>query len=208
MGKPGPKFGHIVTEETRAKLRAANLGKKNKNYPKNRKKKSKEDCLKISIALSGRTLSDEHKRKISQSEKGKVVSEETKLKISKSTRDGMKREEVREKCRKGAIKALKSGFHNTSIERKVEDELKKYNIKFVKQKPICKGHFVLDFYLPEYQLAVECNGSYWHSLPNKIARDKELEKYVLSKGKDILWLWDYEINDEWFDISDYLEVNG
>lgn len=32
------------------------------------------------------------------------------------------------------------------------------------------------------------------------------EEYVLSKGKDILWLWEHEINDEWFDIADYLEV--
>ena len=41
---------------------------------------------------------------------------------------------------------------------------------------------------------------------NEKERDKELEKYVLSKGKDILWLWEHEINDEWFDIADYLEV--
>lgn len=27
-----------------------------------------------------------------------------------------------------------------------------------------------------------------------------------AQGKDILWLWEHEINDEWFDIADYLEI--
>lgn len=199
-------FGHYVSEETKEKLRIANAGKKKPNYPKHRKNKTKEDCLKISIALKGRKLSEEHKRKISESEKGKIITNEQRKKISINTRKAMEGEEIRDKCRLGAINALKSGFHNTSIERKVEKELKKYNILFVKQKPICKGHFVVDFYLPEYKLVIECNGSYWHSLPEKIKRDKELENYVFSKGKDILWLWETQINDEWFDISDYLEV--
>lgn len=186
IGDMGAKFGHLVSEETREKLRLANLGKKNLNYPKNRKKKSKEDCLKISIALKGRRLPEWQKRKISLSEKGKIVSDETRKKISENTMKAMQSEEIREKCRKGAANAFKTGFRKTSIEVKVEEQLEEYGIKYIQQKPINNNKFVLDFYLPEYQLVVECNGDYWHSLPHKIERDKKLEEYVLSKGKDIL----------------------
>ena len=94
----------------------------------------------------------------------------------------------------------------TSIELKVEDQLKEYGVKYIKQKPINEGHFILDFYLPDYQLVIECNGDYWHSLEKAKVRDRSLEEYVLSKGKDILWLWEHEIKDEWFDISDYIEI--
>ena len=121
-------------------------------------------------------------------------------------------EEEKENIRRGVLKSGKYGLEimssgmPTSIEVKVCQQLEDYDIKYIYQKPICRGHFIVDFYLPEYQLVIECNGSYWHNRPERKLRDKELEEYVLSKGKDILWLWDYEINDEWFDISDYLET--
>lgn len=37
-------------------------------------------------------------------------------------------------------------------------------------------------------------------------QDKKLEKYIIDKGKDILWLWENDIKKENFDISDYLEI--
>ena len=201
-------FGHYVSEETKEKLRIANLGKKKPNYPKNRKKKSKEDCLKISKSLKGRKLTEEHKRKISESEKGKFVSSETKYKISEATKSVWK-SKSKDKKEKDILMLIKnSSFKScdTIIERKVEEQLNKYKIKYFKQKPICNAHFVVDFYLPEYKLVIECNGDYWHSLEKAKIRDKELEEYVISKGKDILWLWEHEIKDCWFDLADYLEV--
>lgn len=97
-------------------------------------------------------------------------------------------------------------FVETSIERKVKDQLKSFDIKFEEQKPIMGGHFIVDFYLPEYRLVIECNGEYWHSLPDRIKRDRELEEYVKIRGRDILWLWENDIKDDFFSISDYLEV--
>lgn len=35
---------------------------------------------------------------------------------------------------------------------------------------------------------------------------KNIEKYIIDKGKDILWLWENDIKKENFDISDYLEI--
>lgn len=96
---------------------------------------------------------------------------------------------------------------SSSIELKVKKQLKSLGILFEEQKMLCQGKFVVDFYLPEYWLVIECNGDYWHNLDERKARDKRLEEYVLSKGRDILWLWEHEINDEWFSIADYLEVS-
>ena len=94
----------------------------------------------------------------------------------------------------------------TSIERKVAEQLDRYGVRYIQQKTINKSKFILDFWLPDYQLVIECNGDYWHNLEKTKERDQRLEEYVFSKGKGILWLWEHEINDEWFDIADYLEV--
>lgn len=144
----------------------------------------------------GKHLSEDHKRKISETEKGKIPPwKGTKLSIDHKNK---------------IMKSIGKYFENnkSSIELKVENQLIKYKIKYFSQKPINNGSFIIDFYLPEYQLVIECNGDYWHSRPERKERDRKLEEYVLSKGKDILWLWEHEINDEWFDISDYLEIES
>ena len=144
----------------------------------------------------GKHLSEDHKRKISETEKGKIPPwKGTKLSIDHKNK---------------IMKSIGKYFENnkSSIELKVENQLIKYKIKYFSQKSINNGSFIIDFYLPEYQLVIECNGDYWHSRPERKERDQKLEEYVLSKGKDILWLWEHEINDEWFDISDYLEIES
>ena len=167
--------------------------------------------LKISKSNKGRKRTEEQRKRISEGKKGKPGpwlgkkrSEETKRKISESCKKAMRNEEVKDKIRCGCEKRFRN--NPSSIEVKVAKQLEKYKIKYIYQKGINRNHFIIDFYLPEYQLVVECNGDYWHSRPERKKRDKELEEYVLSKGKDILWLWEHEINDEWFDIADYLEV--
>ena len=65
--------------------------------------------------------------------------------------------------------------------------------------------FSLDFYLPDLKLVIECNGDYWHNLPDKIKRDKQLKKYVESTGRKIIFIWEHEINDDWFWIGDFIE---
>jgi group I intron endonuclease len=55
----------------------------NTKYPGTRGKHSKETRLKLSIAHTGKFLTDEHKKKIGQSGKGRLHSEETKFKLSK-----------------------------------------------------------------------------------------------------------------------------
>lgn len=163
--------------------------------------------------------SEETRRKLADCQRGRIKSKEEREKLSNSLKGHIPwnkgrpwTEEEKENIRRGLKKyyecspPCKIWDNPTSIEIKVAEQLLEYGIKFVYQKPICGAHFILDFWLPDYQLVIECNGDYWHSRPERKARDKELEEYVFSKGKDILWLWEHEINDEWFDISDYLEI--
>lgn len=62
----------------------------------------------------------------------------------------------------------------------------------------------MDFYLPEFKTVLECNGDYWHSKDERKQRDKMLKQYVESTGRKIVFIWEHEINDEWFCVLDYL----
>ena len=73
-GKPSNRKGCHLSEETKEKLRQANLGKHH----------SDETKRKCSEANKGKIFTDETKRKISEAKKGHIVSEETRKKISEN----------------------------------------------------------------------------------------------------------------------------
>ena len=82
---------------------------------------------------------------------------------------------------------------DTSIELKVKDYLDKNKIKYI--HPWNLGNrFQPDFYLPNYNLIVECDGDYWHSRPEVIKRDKQKDAYAKKCGFNILRLSESEIN--------------
>ena len=119
----------------------------------------------------------------------------------------MTKEERYNRTKNGIVaahNALKSVVIS-SQENKVAKQLDFLNIRYIQQKCICNGKYYLDFYIPKLRLVIECNGKYWHSLPNRKQRDKELKEYVESTGRKIIFIWDYEINDEWFWIGDYIK---
>lgn len=93
----------------------------------------------------------------------------------------------------------------SSIELKVAGQLDCLGIRYIQQKELCGGKFYVDFYIPEFRIVIECNGDYWHRLPNRIQRDKELEEYVKQSGREVIFIWEHEINDEWFWVGDYIE---
>lgn len=213
------KLRHKHSEETKRKMSEARKAHYSKMTLEERRKELKNFIAAGMVNAIGRKVSEETRRKLADCQRGRIKSKEEIEKISNSLKGNVPwnkgrawTEEEKENIRRGVLKSGKYGLETmssgmpTSIEVKVGQQLEDYGIKYIYQKPICRGHFIVDFYLPEYQLVIECNGSYWHNRPERKLRDKELEEYVLSKGKDILWLWDYEINDEWFDISDYLET--
>lgn len=92
-------LGHVCSEETRKKIGAKNAISKKGCIPWNKGLKdygrdrivSKETCEKISVALKGRKLTNEHRKKLSLShkgkpsnKKGKSLSDKTRIRISLS----------------------------------------------------------------------------------------------------------------------------
>lgn len=213
------KKRHKHSPETIKKMSEAR-----KKYYANMTYEEKQQRLKNFISVGkvnaiGRKVSDETRKKLAILQNGRVKSVEERQKLSRSLKGHIPwnkgrhwTEEEKDRIREVTIKSGRYGLNNvsgsnpTSIEIKVAEQLEEYGIKYVYQKSICNGHFILDFYLPEYQLVIECNGDYWHNRPERKERDLKVEKYVKAKGKDILWLWEHDINDEWFDLADYLEI--
>ena len=71
----------------------------------------------------------------------------------------------------------------TSIEYKIRLLLEKHNIKFEQHVRYIISPREFDFYLPDYKVAIECNGIYWHCGINGKNRFKV--KYDLVSKTDI-----------------------
>lgn len=96
-----------LSDETKEKLRQANLGKNNPNYGKKRKPLTEEQRRKISEGTKKAmaNLSEESKLKMIEAaknkipwNKGKKCTEEQRKRISEGTKKAMQRPEVRSKC--------------------------------------------------------------------------------------------------------------
>lgn len=85
-------------------------------------------------------------------------------------------------------------FKDTSIELKIKAELDKRNIFYKKNHPLEKTANV-DFYLPIYNIIIQCDGDYWHNLPKAIEKDKRQDKVLKEKGYIIYRFWEHEINE-------------
>ena len=82
---------------------------------------------------------------------------------------------------------------DTIIELKVEAELQKRGINYQKQVRLCKGA-VVDFYLPEYKMVIECDGDYWHNRIGCKEKDEQRDKILTLNGFDVHHFWEHEIN--------------
>jgi hypothetical protein len=79
------------------------------------------------------------------------------------------------KVRQSISKVFRKGIP-TSIEMTTANILEKLNIKFEREFPV--GPFSFDFFLPDFDVLVECQGEYWHSLPKAASRDAAKFSYV------------------------------
>lgn len=82
----------------------------------------------------------------------------------------------------------------TSIEIIVGSLLDELGIEYKFEEPI--GQYLVDFYLPEHNLVVECDGDYWHNRPGARENDAIWDKYLRSGGFKVLRLWEHEINSD------------
>lgn len=103
----------------------------------------------------------------------------------------------------------------TSIESIIKNILKRNKIKYIHHdrkilKPyknetiegkIIKRARELDFYLPDFNIGIECNGNYWHNLENGIIRDKEKRELCRRRNITLLEYWEDEIHERPKDIE-------
>lgn len=92
-------------------------------------------------------------------------------------------------------RACSTRLHPTSIERAMDAALDAAGIDYVSQYDI-GGKFVCDFALPGAMLIVECDGTYWHSLPRSIRRDKAKDAYLKQCGYTVLRFTETEIKKD------------
>jgi len=85
-------------------------------------------------------------------------------------------------------------FKDTSIELKVEEELKRRGINYQKQIPLC-NIAVVDFYLPEYRIVIQADGDYWHNLLGAKERDEKQDRVLMFNGFNVYRFWEHEINE-------------
>lgn len=81
---------------------------------------------------------------------------------------------------------------DTSIELKVEGELQKRSIPYLKQCPI-NNIAIVDFLLPN-KIIVQCDGNYWHKLPRAKIRDADQGLAMMFLGYRIFRFTETEIN--------------
>lgn len=122
-------------------------------------------------------------------------------KISKARKETWKNYTQKEKDKiishltSACLKARK----DTKIEIIIQDILNNNNIKYIKNYRI--SCFVLDFYLPDYNLVIECQGDYWHAnkkyfkklnqiQKNNKKRDKKKRNFLLQNNYKFLFFWE------------------
>jgi len=147
--------------------------------------------------------SEETKKKIgaanSISHKGLHRSEETKRKIGLNgfhygMREKKVSEETKSKLREYSVNNPNRKFKDTGIELRVEAELQRRKINYQKQVPLCKVAIV-DFYLPEYRIVIQCDGDYWHNRKGSKERDLGQDSVLTFNGFNVYRFWEHEINE-------------
>jgi len=71
-------------------------------------------------------------------------------------------------------------------------ELERRRIPFMPQQPI-DGLYVVDALIPGAKIIIECDGDYWHNLPEMKKRDERKDKYLKSRRYHILRFTESEL---------------
>lgn len=159
--------------------------------PKGIYKHKKGIVKNLGEGMKGKHQSDDHRRKIgsanSISLKGRKLSKRHKINIRKAMF------ERKEQWREWAVQHPNRKYKDTDIELKIEAELHRRNINYQKQVPLCKIAIV-DFYLPEHRIVIQCDGDYWHNLPGRKEKAERQDKVLTFNGFNVYRFWEHEIN--------------
>lgn len=64
------------------------------------------------------------------------------------------------------------------------------------RKLLLPTRYSLDIYLPQFKVAIEYQGNYWHSLPEKKELDKKKYDLCLERGIRLIYVWDREFKKD------------
>lgn len=128
------------------------------------------------------------------------LSEEQKKKRTEVGQARIMSAEAREKIRAWHVANPNRNYKNTSIELLIQDELANRQILFIKQF-IVEKVAVVDFYLPDYNLIIQCDGCYWHNClehyPNhhkeQRAKDVTKDSKLRFRGFKVYRFWEHDI---------------
>jgi len=216
------KMGHLVSEETRRKISLANKGKPS---PMKGKKHTEEARLKISLVnignkkWLGKHHSEESKLKMSlmhkgyhpktEFKKGYLMSEYTKAKISLTMKGIPKSTQTKKKISDARLKQILP-LKDTSIEIKIQEELKKLNIPFVTHKTLL-NLTQCDIFI-EPNICIFADGCYWHGCEkcfdqNKFnamqrkakVRSLLITQKLINEGFKVLKFWEHDIRNNFED---------
>jgi very-short-patch-repair endonuclease len=144
--------------------------------------------------IRGVCFTEEHKNNISKSRTGQRLTDETKRKISQHVilyprvpwnkgKHGIYSSETIDKLRKARLRQT-IPYEYTDIERNMEQVLQELRIDYIHSFNL-GDRFLCDFAIPSLKLIIECDGNYWHNLPNMKRRDKAKDAYALKCGWEV-----------------------
>jgi very-short-patch-repair endonuclease len=105
--------------------------------------------------------------------------------------EGMKNLWCDPEFREKGLDALANIHGPTSIEVATAQALRMQGIEFEQQKVV--GPFICDIFVASMNLDIECDGDYWHSLPNMKKRDRMRDSWFWRNGYRVLRLTEREI---------------
>lgn len=86
---------------------------------------------------------------------------------------------------------------SSNLENEIHSVLNSFNIEIEKNNRSIIPPLELDFYIPEYKIAIECNGSYWHSEKAGKTEDYHLNKTNRCEalGIKLIHVWEHDWDD-------------
>lgn len=212
--------GRIVSQETKNKI--SNAMKNNKNGIRNKSRKGKTFTIKTLKKKNpkkknpwNKGLTKETSEIVAQSSykrKGIIPSQKTREKISialKGKRKPPFSNETKKRMSETRCMKISSGeiklphkYFDTSIEIAIEKQLKHNNYKYEKQKYI-KNVGIVDFFLTDHNIIIECDGDFWHSSEsmkytgmNMPQKDADRDLRALFNGYETIRLWEKDIKED------------
>lgn len=79
----------------------------------------------------------------------------------------------------------------TTPEKIMREFLDKVGVEYKQEYKI--GKYWADFYLPKHNAVIEVDGDYWHSLPKVKEKDTRKDKYLKSKGINVMHIKECEL---------------